>query len=167
MKARLLRSGLAEIRNAVGRMTVLADWMEIFRPACTVMTLWHKDFEAICRNPDIAARFQIVVPPSGRPRWRQYELTTVGAGSSQPAGLRHFDGAVRMNPWLRELVRTLAAVAVEEARSREGGGQQAAASSDRDSLTPTMGQGSVVGRTKNHAPAKTSRSGTKAEGAQE
>ena len=92
MGARRSPQGLAEIRTAVDRMTVLADWMEKFKPACTVMTLWPRDFNAICRNPDASARFKIIVPPSGRPRWRQFELVTVGTASPPSGGPHHTVG---------------------------------------------------------------------------
>lgn len=75
MSARQLVSGLAEIRKAVDHMTVLAEWMKKFKPACTVLTLWPRDFEAICRNPETAARFQITVCGTGPPMWRKFTLT--------------------------------------------------------------------------------------------
>jgi hypothetical protein len=58
-----------------------------------------------------------------------------------------------MNPWLRDLVRTLAAVAVEEMRAFEGG-KGAMASSGERPLTPMAGHGNVAGRGSGDAPAK-------------
>jgi hypothetical protein len=54
-----------------------------------------------------------------------------------------------MNPWLRELVRTLAAVAVEEIRGFDG----AAGPSGGNALTPKTDSGTVVGRATDDAPA--------------
>ena len=65
----------AEIRKVVERMTVLADWLKQFRPTCTVITLWHQDFQTICHNPEIAARFQISVSAATPPTWRGFTLT--------------------------------------------------------------------------------------------
>jgi hypothetical protein len=80
MGARQLAPGYAAIKKAVGRMTVLAEWMEKFKPACTVLTLWPRDFEAICSNPETAARFQITVRGTGPPVWREFTLTARARG---------------------------------------------------------------------------------------
>jgi hypothetical protein len=43
------RSRFREIREVVGRMTALADWMEWFKPTCGILTLWPVDYERDCR----------------------------------------------------------------------------------------------------------------------
>ena len=77
------RSRFREIREVVGRMTALADWMERFKPTCGILTLWPADYERICRNSDVAAHFGIVVSPCGPPRWRQFELKALDSEASQ------------------------------------------------------------------------------------
>jgi len=77
------RSRLTEVREVVGRMTALADWMGRFKPTCEILTLWPADYECICRNSDVAARFGIVVSPCGPPRWRQFELKALGSEASE------------------------------------------------------------------------------------
>lgn len=63
-------------------MTALADSMERFKPTCGILTLWPADYECICRNADVAARFGIVVAPLGPPRWRQFDLKAVASAGS-------------------------------------------------------------------------------------
>jgi hypothetical protein len=58
-------------------MSKLADWMDLFKPDATVLTLWREDFDLLRSDPETAARFQIVVPTVGPLRWRKYTLTAV------------------------------------------------------------------------------------------
>jgi hypothetical protein len=70
------RKEAAEIRAVVERMTLFADWLKQYKPACTVITLWPKDFDSIYRYPDFAAIFQIVFAADRTLRWRGFTLTT-------------------------------------------------------------------------------------------
>jgi len=71
----------AEIRKLAQRLSRLAGQLES-ESDVRVLTLWRSDFDLISRHPDTAAIFQIIVPPSGLPRWRQFQLVPVGHGLS-------------------------------------------------------------------------------------
>jgi len=57
-----------------------------------------------------------------------------------------------MNPWLRELVHTLAAIAVEEEYAREFNGPREDVASDGKPQTAITDSGSVAGRATAEAP---------------
>lgn len=67
-----------------------------------------------------------------------------------------------MNPWLRELVRTLATIAVEDAREREARGQGSLRVSGEEPLTPISSHGNVATGV-NGNPSKTTRTGREAD----
>ena len=67
-----------------------------------------------------------------------------------------------MNPWLRELVRTLATIAIEDARVREARGQDSFRVSGEEPLTPISSHGNVE-TGGNGNPSKTTRIGREAD----
>lgn len=66
--------GYEAIATLIARMTPLADWLFLNRPAVSSITLTQRDFDLILRSPDAAGLHGICFR-EGQPFWRSYALT--------------------------------------------------------------------------------------------
>lgn len=65
--------GYRAISEVVARMETLARWYRKFKPDLTSFTLRRSDYDLLCRHPDTAALFQIVMR-EGAPHWGGFIL---------------------------------------------------------------------------------------------